>query len=94
MVEGGQRNRRPDAQVARAVRDVHAHDMHRGADAVAGEVVLGEPDGVVAGPVHDVDALEGAVVDGRELHAPFGPAEELQHPDLHDQLTRRARPAQ
>src|SRR5262245_13091034 len=57
--------------------------MHRRTDAVAGEVVLGEPDGVVAGAVHHVDALEGALVDGLERDPPLGPAEELEHRDLH-----------
>ena len=50
---------------------------------VGGEVVLSEPDAVVAGLVHDVDAVEGAVVDGWQGDSASGPAEELEDAELH-----------
>ena len=78
VIERGEGDGGADADVLGAVGDVHAHQMHGGADAVGVEVVLGEPDAVVAGLVHDVDALEGALVDGGQGHAPAGPGEELE----------------
>jgi hypothetical protein len=62
---------------------VHAHQMHRGADAIAREVVLGEPHGIVACFVHDRDALHGPCVDGRQWDAPLWPTEELENSKFH-----------
>ena len=72
-----------DAKPLCAGGDVRPHDVHRGADAEGMEVVLGEPHGVVARPIHDLDALECALVDGLDGDAPLRPAEELKNADLH-----------
>ena len=45
--------------------------------------MLGEPDAVVAGFLHDVDAVEGALVDGGQGDSASGPAEELEDAELH-----------
>ena len=46
-------------------------------------MMLGEPHRVVAGLVHDLEALDGAGIDGLKLDLAIRPAEELQHPDFH-----------
>jgi hypothetical protein len=45
--------------------------------------MFGQPDGVVTGRVHDLDAFEGAFVDGLKGDSALGPREELQHASLH-----------
>jgi len=52
-------------------------------DAVAAEMVLGEPDGVVAGLVHDVYSFHCTAIDRLDWEASFGPAEELQYAKFH-----------
>ena len=91
MVERRKGYRCADAQVARPSRHVHAHEMHGRAHAVRVEVVLREPDGVVAGLIHDVDALERALVYRLEGYAPLGPAEELKDAGLHATTALRVR---
>ena len=54
VVEGGQRDGHPDPETPGAGGDVGRHDVDRGAYAVGVEVVLGEPDAVVARLVHDL----------------------------------------
>jgi hypothetical protein len=83
MIEGGQRNRRADAQPPGARRRQRAQHVHRRADAEGREVMLGQPHRVEAAAVHDFDALEGARIDIGERAVPTGPAEELQHAELH-----------
>jgi hypothetical protein len=83
MVEGSEGDAGSDAEVPGAGGDMRRHHVHGGADAVAREVVLGEPDGVIAGPVHDLDSSERPLVDVLERHAAVTPAEELQDADLH-----------
>ena len=73
---GSNRAFHPDAEIARAGGDVGAHDVDRWADAVGAEMVLGQPDAVVARLVHDRDSLERALVDRGQRHAPR-PREEL-----------------
>ena len=90
VVERRQRHRRADAQPFGARRGHGAHHVHRRADREAGKMMLGEPDGVVAGLVHDGEALERRFVDRIERHGPVAPAEELQNADFHV-LSRRAR---
>jgi hypothetical protein len=46
-------------------------------------MVLGQPDRVVAGSVHDREPFERAIVDGRKRDVSIRPPEELQNPDLH-----------
>jgi hypothetical protein len=45
--------------------------------------MLGEPDRVVTAALHDLDPLQGALVNRLDRHAAFGPTEELEHPCLH-----------
>ncbi len=45
--------------------------------------MFGEPDGVVAGLVHDGEAFERRLVDRIERHGAIAPAEELQNADFH-----------
>src|SRR6185437_8398764 len=52
-------------------------------DAEGGEVMLRQPDGVEAGSVHDLDALEGAGIDLFQRPVTARPAEELQNAELH-----------
>src|SRR5271166_5402180 len=46
-------------------------------------MMLGEPDRVVPGPVHDLDPLKGAGVDRRQIDPPLRPAEKLQNAQFH-----------
>src|SRR5262249_52732759 len=46
-------------------------------------MMLGEPHSVVAGAIHDGDALERHIVNGAERLGAVEPAEELQNADLH-----------
>ena len=64
--------------------------MHRRADAVATEVMFGEPHRVVTGLVHHVDPVECTGVDVFERNAPIAPSEELQNADLHELGNPRA----
>src|SRR5271166_3483911 len=83
MVEQRERHRRPDPQ-PRCARCGQCPDhVHRGTDAEAAEVMLGEPDRVVTGPVHDLDPLQCAGVDCRQIDPPLRPAKELQNTQLH-----------
>ncbi len=79
----GQSYRCPDSQPLRAVRDLDPHQMDGRADAVAGEVVLGEPDRVVAAGFHQVDPLESAVVDAGDRRFAVRPTEELKGSEFH-----------
>src|SRR5882724_6220645 len=45
--------------------------------------MLGEPDRVIAGAVHDLDPFQCPGVDRRQIDPPLGPAEELENPELH-----------
>ena len=83
VVEGGEADAGPDPQFAGDVGGVHAHDVHRRAHAVGGEVVFGEPDGIVPGTVHDPNPVQRPVVDGCQRHAATGPTEELEDGELH-----------
>src|SRR5262249_50179329 len=83
VVEGGEGHGRADPKPSRACGNVHAHHVHGGTDAERMEMVLRKPDRGVAGAIHDLDALERPRVDRLDRDAPLGPAEELQHPDLH-----------
>src|SRR5580700_2909438 len=83
MVERGERHRSADAQTLRPRSGQCPDHVHRGADAKAAEVMLGEPDRVVAGLVHDLDPLQGAGIDRRQVDPPLRPAEELQNSELH-----------
>ena len=83
VIEGSQGHGRPDAKILGAGSNVGCHHMHRGTHAVAAEVVLGEPHGVVTRPVHHLDAIEGAGVDVFQRNAAISPTEELQDADLH-----------
>ena len=83
MIQGGQRDGRSDADPLRAVGRLERHQVHRRADAVCREVVLGQPHGVIAGIVHRVDALQRPLVHGVERDSALGPAEELEDSDLH-----------
>src|SRR6202035_678061 len=83
MVERGERHRSADAQTLRPRSGQRPDHVDRGADAEAAEVMLGEPDRVVAGAVHDLDPLQGADIDRRQIAPPLRPAEELQNPNLH-----------
>ena len=82
MVERRERDGRADAQRLRLRRRHGRHHVHRRADREAGEMVLGQPDGVVAGAVHDPEPLEGPVVDRLERDRPIRPAKELQNADF------------
>jgi len=84
--ERGQGHRGADAQAPRARRHVRPHQVHVRADAVAGEVVLREPDRVEARALHDVDPRQRALVHARERHLAVGPAEELQRAELHGRI--------
>src|SRR6202022_3511084 len=53
--------------------------------------MLGEPDRIVAGLVHDLDALQGACIDRRQIAPALRPAEELQNPELHRRPPSAAR---
>src|SRR6516162_9731119 len=83
MVEWDERHRRADAQPLGSSRCQSAYHMYRGTDAEAAEVMLGEPDRVIAGPVHDLDPLQSAGVDRGQIDPAFRPAEKLQNPELH-----------
>ena len=91
MVEGGQADAGTDAQVFGGIRDVHAHEVNGRADAVGGEMMFRQPDGIVASTIHDLHAVEGAAVNGGERHAAAGPAKELQYGELHLLVPRRRR---
>src|SRR5262249_32020085 len=71
-----------DAQPARAGGHVRGHDVDRGTDAVRVEVMLGEPDAIVARPLHDLDPIHGSGVDLGERRPPR-PREELEDADVH-----------
>ena len=83
MIERSQRHRRADPQPVGSCGGQGAHHVHRGADAKAVEVMLGEPDRVIAGPVYDLDPLQCAGVDRRQIDPALGPAEELKNANLH-----------
>src|SRR5580704_2316782 len=91
MVERGERYRRADAQTLRPSGGQCPHQVHRGAHAETAEVMLGEPDPVVAGAVHDLDPLQGAGIDRRQIDPPLRPAEELQNPELHRRTSSAVR---
>ena len=82
MVERGEGDPGPDAQVLRDAGDVHAHQVHRRTDAVGREVMLRQPDRVVARTVHDADPVECPLVYGRKGDAPLLPTEELEDAEL------------
>ena len=48
--------------------------------------MLGKPDGVVALAIHDLEALDGAGIDGIEIDLPVRPPEKLENPDFHLRL--------
>ena len=77
MIERGERDGRTDAQPARPGRGQHRHQVHRGAHAERGEVVLREPHRVITALIHHLDALERAAVDRGQIDAAVWPAEEL-----------------
>src|SRR5262249_21192182 len=83
MVEGGERHRRPDAQSLCARCRQCSDHVHRGTHAEAAEMMLGEPNRVIAGAVHDLDPLQRAGIDRRQIDAALRPAEKLQNPELH-----------
>src|SRR4051812_130456 len=72
------------------MRRLQRHQVHRWAHAVGREVMLGQPDGVVAGLVHHADPLQRPSVHLLERYAPLGPTEELQDPHFHRPDRRRA----
>ena len=45
--------------------------------------MFGEPDGIIAGLVHDGESLQRRFVNRIERHGPVAPAEELQNADFH-----------
>src|SRR6516225_10457380 len=57
--------------------------MHRWADAKAAEMVLSEPDRIVAGVIHDLDALQCTGIDRRQIDPPLQPTEKLQYTYFH-----------
>src|SRR5947209_5754445 len=83
MIERSERHRRADAQALRSSGSQCPDHMHGRAHAEAAEVMLGEPDRIVAGPVHDLDPLQGAGIDRCQIDPPLRPTEELQDPELH-----------
>src|SRR5262249_27950876 len=83
MVKSRQGDARTDAQMLRLAGHVHTHQMHRGADAVTREVVLGQPHGIVARFIHNRDALQSPLVDGWQWHTPLWPAKKLQNSEFH-----------
>ncbi len=70
--------------------DVGGHHVDGRTDAVAAEMVLGEPDGVVAGLVHDVYSFHCAAIDRLDWEASFGPAKELQYAKFHNVFPLRS----
>ena len=72
MVEGGERHSGADPQALGPSGGEGAHHVHGGTDAEAGEMMLGQPDRVVAGTVHDLDALNRTIVDCGKSDLPFG----------------------
>src|SRR6266478_2169909 len=83
MVERGEGHRRADAQAPRPRGSQCPDHVHRGTDAEAAEVMLGEPDRVITGPIHDLDPLQRAGIDRGQVDPPLRPAEELQNPEFH-----------
>ena len=88
MVQGQQAHPHAQAQGGRAGREVAGQHGRRRAEAVVVEVMLGEPDGVVAERLGGEHLLEGGVVDG--LLAPRLVAlHEKEQPELHRVLRGR-----
>jgi hypothetical protein len=83
MVKGRQGDARTNTEMLRLAGHVHAHEMHRGTDTIIRKVVLGQPHGIVARFIHDGDALQSPLVDGRQRHALLWPAEKLQNTEFH-----------
>ena len=65
---------------------MHPHQMDRRADAVVREMMLRQPDRVVAGAVHGIDPGQRAFVDDLERIASAGPAEELKNAEFHERV--------
>ena len=84
VIKRRQRHGRADAQSFGPRRRHGPHHVHRRAHGKTGKVVLGEPDGVVAGLVHDGKPLERRFVNRIEWHGPVAPPEKLQNADFHD----------
>ncbi len=83
VIEGRERYAHPNAQPAGLVGDVQAHHVNGGTNAVAREVMLGEPDGVVSSLFHDLGALHRTLIDGRQRASSPRPAKELEGTDSH-----------
>ena len=92
MIERGERDRGPDAHSARARCSMQAHHVHRGANAEGVEVMLCQPDAVVARRVHDFDPLQGALVNRLDRDPPLGPTKELEHSRLHNRIPKSLYP--
>src|SRR5215469_10415970 len=83
MVEWSERHRRSDTQPLGPRRCQCSDHVDRGADAEAAKVMLGKPDRIIAGLVHDLDPLQCAGVNRRQIDPPLRPAEELQNTQFH-----------
>src|ERR1022692_3565372 len=87
MVQCRERHRGADTQLLGARGRIRAHHRNRRAHAVVVEMMLSEPDRIVARVIHDLDALERAIVNRRQRHPAIGPTEELQYSEFHLRLT-------
>src|SRR5580698_5175803 len=65
MIERGKRDTCADAQTLGTRSRIRAHHGDRRTYAVIVKVMLGQPDGVVARLVHDLNTLKRALVHGR-----------------------------
>src|SRR5215467_6746344 len=83
MVEWSERHRRSDTQSLGPGGCQCSNHVDRGADAEAAKVMLGEPDRIIAGLVHDLDPLQCAGVNRRQIDPSLRPAEELQNTQFH-----------
>ncbi len=83
MVKGRRGDACTNAQMLCLAGHVHAHQMHRGTDTVTRKVVLGQPHGIIARFIHNRDALQSPLINGRQRHAPLWPAKKLQNAEFH-----------
>jgi hypothetical protein len=74
-----------------ARRGIRAHHRNRWTDAVIIEVMFGEPDGVVAAAIHNLDSFQRALVYEGQRYAPIRPTEKLKNAKFHNRLCLKYR---
>ena len=87
MVERGQRHRGADPQPPGPSRGKGPHHVDRRTHAEAGEMMLCQPNRVIAGSIHDLDALNRPIIHRGQIDPPLRPTEELQDAELHRSAT-------